>query len=110
MVRSKNLFLIPAFFLLTGCVQHLSQEQCLNTNWYNEGFNDGVAGKMPRNLAPAITDCAKYNILVNGTTYQSGWHEGAKKYCRPDYSLGYTDGIAGKSMNDINNRMPVCAA
>lgn len=109
-LMKRNLFLLPIFAVLAGCVPHLSQQQCLSINWHNEGYNDGVAGKMPRDLSQAVQDCAQYHISIDQSIYQAGWQAGARKYCTPSYSIGFTDGSAGKSLNDINSRSTVCAA
>jgi len=105
----KRLLLIPIIAALSGCATHLSQEQCLTINWQNEGFNDGIAGKPPRDLSRAAQDCSQYGIPVKNDRYLTGWLQGAKRYCTPDYNLGYTDGLAGKPENDIFSRMPICA-
>lgn len=104
----KRLLLLPFVAMLASCATHLNQEQCLTINWQSEGFNDGVAGRPPRDLTPAMQDCAQFGITVNVSNYQKGWHEGAKKYCTPDYNVGYTDGLAGKPENVIYDRMPIC--
>lgn len=37
-----------------------------------------------------------------------GWRQGAVVYCTPSHETGFLDGQAGKSLNAINYRMPVC--
>lgn len=104
----KRLLVIPAVLMLSSCASHLSQQQCRNISWKAEGYQDAINGKQPRDLTNAIEDCAKFNIKVNTRQYQRGWQQGARVYCSPSRETGFLDGQAGKSMNAINYRMPVC--
>jgi hypothetical protein len=104
----RGLFLFFIMLALTGCVSHLSQSQCMTTNWKNEGFKEGVAGNPMRNLSQATEDCMKYGISINNKAYERGWRQGLRSYCAPAFPVGYTDGAAGKLESDIYNRMPVC--
>lgn len=104
----KKSLIIPVIAALAGCATHLSQQACMETNWHQEGFNDAVNGRFPRNLASAEEDCAKFGIPVSERDYRGGWQVGAKAYCSPPYNLGYQDGQAGKSREEILNRLPLC--
>lgn len=104
----KRALFIPLFIALTSCATHLTQSQCMSTNWQNEGFNDGVNGKTPRDLTQAIADCGQFNLTVNSNGYQAGWRKGAKEYCTPGPDVGYSDAVAGKSENSIYDREPIC--
>jgi len=104
----RQLLLLPLIMTLSSCVMHLSQGQCLTTNWKNEGFNDGTVGKPIRDLSQAAEDCMKFGIPVNVKDYALGWRQGARQYCTPDFTTGYMDGTVGKADSDIFNRTPLC--
>ncbi|MBS0358561.1 MAG: DUF2799 domain-containing protein [Proteobacteria bacterium] len=104
----KLFFLLPVLMSLFGCASHLSQQQCASMNWQSEGFNDGLAGRSPRDLSRSMKDCSEYGISVNSSAYQAGWRDGVRQYCTPDYNLGYTDGVAGVPEATIHNRWPIC--
>jgi hypothetical protein len=80
----------------------------MTTNWQNEGFNDGIAGKPARDLTQAIIDCGQFNLIVNTNSYRRGWEKGALEYCTPGQDVGYADAVAGKPENSINDRIPIC--
>lgn len=104
----KKWLLLPLTLALTSCASHLTKEQCETMNWKSEGYQDATAGKLPRDLSGAIADCAKFNLSVNSKQYMSGYQSGASEYCQPNYQVGYVDGQAGKSIDAINYRLPVC--
>lgn len=88
--------------LLTGCVTHLSQQQCHNMDWYQVGYTDADQGKPKRDLSGAIQDCAKFNLTVNTKDYDKGWSKGARAYCTTDHA--YRLGVDGKTYS------PICPA
>lgn len=104
----KRLFLLSLMLMLASCASHLSQQQCETISWKSEGYQDAATGNMPRSLKNAIQDCAKFNLKVDTKKYMQGWNEGARVFCTPTREVGYLDGQAGKSINAINYRIPVC--
>lgn len=105
----KKVSLILFATMLTGCATHLSQDQCLNTNWFSVGQGDGNSGHAPRDLGPAIEDCTKFKIAVDTKGYLAGWRQGMKPFCAPTANQGYADGVAGTALNDILQRAPLCS-
>lgn len=99
---------IASLSLLQGCVQHLSQAQCMTTNWYQVGMGDGAQGQAPRNLQSSIQDCLKFQIIVDPNVYMKGYRQGLKQYCNPTYELGMADGAAGKPLTVILARQGLC--
>ncbi len=93
----KLLAALSALSLLAGCASHLSQQQCLTTNWQEVGFNDGSEGQAQRDLSGAIQDCQKFQVTVDTSGYQRGWLAGMRKYCVPSYDQGAADGRAGQA-------------
>ena len=104
----KHYFLIMITTLLTGCIPHLSQQQCQMTNWHDQGYRDGSSGNAPTNLGQSVEDCAGFGIKVDRGQYQTGWNQGAQAFCTPNSATGFADGQAGKPLSDINSRMPIC--
>lgn len=103
-----KLFSLSFCLILTACASHLSQQQCMTTNWNTEGFQDGHTGKMPRDLRSAIEDCSEFKINVDTNQYIQGWRRGAQEYCAPSEHTGLLDGQAGTPANAINTRLPIC--
>ncbi len=105
MVQFKGRYLIvgsaviAAAAFLGGCVPHLSQQQCVNMNWYQVGYNDAQKGNFQRNLDKAISDCAKFKLTVNASAYLRGWKAGARVFCKP--ANGYQLGVNGATYNNI---------
>lgn len=88
------------FTIISGCaVFHMSQQECISTDWEQAGFADGSAGNPQRNLAGAIEDCAKFGISVNQKTYYKGWKSGVKQFCT--YDGGYAVGSRGQTPPNI---------
>lgn len=103
-----KLLWLPFFLILTSCASHLSQQECLSTNWNLVGFQDGQVGKMPRDLSGAIEDCSEFKIGVDTNQYIQGWRNGAKEYCTPSQQTGLLEGQSGIPSNAINGRLPIC--
>ena len=99
---------IVCILLLSGCVPHLTQQQCLTTNWYQMGFGDGSSGKPQRSLQRDIQDCLKFKIPVDTAAYAKGYGAGVKQFCTPGYELGLQDGQAGKPLSVILQRQTLC--
>lgn len=104
----KILSALTILSLLSGCASHLSQQQCLATNWQEVGFNDGSEGQAQRDLSGAIQDCQKFQLAVDTKGYQRGWLAGMKKYCTPTSDLGLSDGRAGNPYSNILQRTSRC--
>lgn len=104
----KQLGLLGVISLLSGCATHMSQQQCMSTNWQEVGFNDGQAGQAQRDLTSAIQDCQKFQIAVDTRAYQRGWQDGIQVYCKPSYQLGLTDGQTGNPYANILQRSGHC--
>jgi|GEM_PF-1081657 len=100
--------IIGVIGLVTGCASHMSQQQCMSTNWQQVGFNDGQAGQAPRDLSGPIQDCQKFQIAVDTKAYQRGWHNGMQHYCSPSFEMGLSSGKAGQAYADILQRSGRC--
>lgn len=97
-INMKKTLRLSAVLLLLSLTSacalfQMSQEECMNTNWEQAGYADGAAGKLPRSLTQAVTDCAKYGITVNQKLYHQGWKSGIRQFCT--FEQGYTIGNQG---------------
>lgn len=95
----KTLSVLLLTFVLQGCVPHMTQEECQQTDWYHIGSRDGSEGRDPRDLQPAIQNCAKFKLSVNIKRYQEGWRNGTQVYCQPDN--GYRLGTQGQYYGNV---------
>jgi hypothetical protein len=95
------LILIAALISLTTACSlfHMSQQECMSTNWEQVGFADGAAGNPPRSLVNAVSDCAQYGITVNQKIYHKGWTSGIKQFCT--FERGFTIGSQGGQLPTI---------
>lgn len=89
--------LVASVLLLAGC--GMSKEECAVTDWKQVGFNDGLAGKQPRNLTSAAKDCISYGIAVDQAAYRNGWDSGIHRYCTKEQ--GFTIGAQGSQLPTI---------
>ncbi len=92
-MKLKLFFALTTPLLLAGCASHLSKEQCLNTNWNQLGYQDGLQGKQ-RNLEQDTLDCDQYKLRVDTKAYNDGNQAGLAKFCT--YQQGYQFGSKGK--------------
>lgn len=95
----KYALLTTGIALTAGCVPHLSQQQCVNMDWYQVGYNDGNQGQFQRDLNSSIQDCARFKLSVDTAAYSRGWRKGARAYCNT--SNAYQLGVNGSTYNHI---------
>lgn len=108
MKNTHTLLIITTLPLLLSACVHLSKEQCINTNWQQVGYNDGIAGKAANTLRNEVEDCQKFHIPVDTQAYHRGWLTGLQIYCAPSFEQGKTDGSNGLSSSNILNRNGRC--
>jgi len=83
---------------LIGC-STLSKNECLQANWYELGWRDGILGK-PRSLFQEHADaCVKHNVRAEKAEYFRGRDGGLKNFCT--YDNGFSQGRYGKSYNYV---------
>ncbi|NJM11757.1 MAG: DUF2799 domain-containing protein [Synechococcaceae cyanobacterium SM1_2_3] len=75
-----------------GCAT-LSKDECLMSDWYELGVQDGSAGHSPERLAEHRQACAEYRIRPDRQAYRAGWEEGIRAYCTPQ--RGFSEGRNG---------------
>jgi hypothetical protein len=79
---------------LTGCAS-LNNQECLETEWHEVGYADGVSGKDVDQLVKSQAACIAFPGSTGWDAYRQGYTEGLSVYCRPDrvFDLG-RDGAA----------------
>lgn len=89
---------LPAIFLLllTSCAT-LSPEQCLNADWRQIGYADGVGGLPASRIQDHASACAKAGARPDMEAYLSGRMEGLVSYCQPEN--GFDVGRRGAADN-----------
>ncbi|WP_188566176.1 DUF2799 domain-containing protein [Undibacterium terreum] len=81
---------------IAGCAS-LSKDQCLNGNWQQIGFNDGLRGLTPQQLDEHAKACAEYGVQTNFDQYMLGRSRGLLNYCQPQNAFNV--GRAGQGEN-----------
>jgi hypothetical protein len=83
---------------ISGCAT-LSKDQCLMSDWYEIGVQDGSAGYSPDRLAQHREACAEYRVRPDREAYRAGWDHGIGDYCTPE--RGYQEGRRGASYGQV---------
>lgn len=95
----RNLMLILAGALvLQGC-SGMSKDECLVSNWYAIGYEDGVRGAPADTIGRHRKDCAKHGVAPNMQAYQQGRNEGLTIFCQP--SKGFNVGARGYGYSGV---------
>jgi hypothetical protein len=89
-------FFLP--FVLIGCAT-LSQDQCLNANWSDIGYQDGTAGYPSMRLADHQNACAKHGVSPKATEYFAGREMGLRVYC--DLFHAIQEGLDGRRYKGV---------
>ena len=88
-----------AFILsLTACAS-LSQDQCMNADWYQLGRSDGEKGYSSTRLSKHRKACAKHGLSPDTSDYSNGRKKGLLYYCTADNGL--SEGLKGKSYRRV---------
>ncbi len=83
---------------LGGCAT-LSREECLMSDWYELGAQDGAAGYSSERLAEHRQACAEYRVRPDREAYRAGWEEGIRDYCTPQ--RGFSEGRSGAGYTGV---------
>lgn len=85
-------------FVLAGCVS-ISQEECLQGDWYQLGQSDGQAGHSISRLDRHQEACQRVGVVVDTAVYNAGRSEGLKSYCT--VVVGYQKTLEKRSYNGV---------
>ena len=85
----KLIVLLSSTMLLNGCAV-MSKNECMTANWNLIGQQDGFKGNGSL-LQQRTQACMKHQIVLDNSSYASGYNKGLKNYCNPqtvfDYAL-----------------------
>ena len=93
----RTSFLPAIFLLLLASCATLSPEQCLNADWRQIGYADGVGGLPASRIQDHASACAKAGARPDMEAYLSGRMEGLVSYCQPEN--GFDVGRRGAADN-----------
>ncbi|MBN1683931.1 MAG: DUF2799 domain-containing protein [Gammaproteobacteria bacterium] len=94
------------YFHPTGSTEW-SEEECMQVDFYQMGFNDGQAGKEKRNLENYVDEHG-CRVTVNQAAYNAGWNKGMHDFCHPTYMMGLVNGRTGHRLDQADNRFKIC--
>ena len=95
MNRTLGILLLSVLVVLSGC-SAMSKKDCLSTDWYGAGLQDGRNGYAADRVATYVVACEKHDVSVNSQEYQRGNQAGLVDYCQPDN--GYRVGLSGRAL------------
>lgn len=98
MRRLQVLGLAVAVGALAGCAS-MSQEACLQGDWYAQGVKDGEAGRPQSRLDDHAKACAKAGVIPDAAPYFQAREQGLKFYCTQD--RGFREGRDGDSYHGV---------
>jgi len=98
MNRILGITLLCVSMLFAGC-STMSKKDCINTDWYGVGLQDGRAGKPANRMSVYVSACEKHDITIGDTEYLVGHNEGITIYCQPDN--GYQIGLKGRGLPNV---------
>ena len=81
-----------AVLALSGCAS-MSSEECVATDWWAVGHEDGARGYTSERFSRHRTACAKHGITADFAAYKEGREQGLIEYCQP--GRGYDVGVSG---------------
>jgi hypothetical protein len=88
---------------LAGCAT-ISQEACLQGDWFRVGLKDGEAGRAQSRLDDHAKACAKAGVVPDSALYFQARDQGLKFYCTPD--RGFSEGRNGNSYAGVCPQEP----
>lgn len=82
MTKLQNLLIVIICSLLSACAT-LSEEQCLQGDWYQIGQRDGRNGYAADRLDAHRSACEQYQVSADSEAYYEGYDDGLIDYCSP---------------------------
>ena len=90
--RIGTFTLLVLALAVSGCAS-MSADECVASDWYTIGFEDGSRGYTAARLGDHRKACAKHGIAPDFTAYRAGHEEGLRDFCKP--SRGFRLGSGG---------------
>lgn len=94
----KRFLIFLAVIFACSCAS-MSEEECLNADWYIIGLEDGSKGYALDNIGEHRQACAKVNVKPNFAKYEQGHLKGLERYCTLEN--GFRVGVGGNSYNSV---------
>ena len=95
-MKMMCLFLVIVSFY--GCTT-MNQKECLSSDWYAVGYDDGYRGYTAVQFSKHHKACAKHGVTADFQTYQSGRAQGLMEFCKP--KRAYQIGTQGKAYQGV---------
>jgi len=92
--------LLLLIVLVAGCTS-LSQDECLQANWQQLGYNHGMQGYSLEQGQEIIASCREFGVTPQLNEYQASYQQGLAVYCEPEN--GFTLGLRGEAYNSVCN-------
>jgi hypothetical protein len=77
----------------------MNEEDCLTTNWFEQGQKDAVSGAEEPKLDSFRRSCSRYEVQVDGMGYLKGFEKGLQEHCT--YFNGLARGKKGHDQHDL---------
>lgn len=98
LMRISVLTMLMLALGVSGCAS-MSADECVASDWYTIGFEDGSRGHTAARLGDHRKACAKHGIAPDLTAYRAGHEEGLRDFCKP--SRGFRLGSGGGNYNGV---------
>lgn len=92
MSTKKLVTILLGTVVLQGCAT-LNESECLVSDWYTIGYEDGARGASADLIGKHRKACAKHGVAPDLNAYRQGRYEGLMQYCQP--SKGFDLGARG---------------
>ena len=95
--------------MLVGCAT-MSPEECLQANWEEVGYNDGVAGYPVSRSAEHREACAETGVSVDFELYRHGYALGLPYYCTRETGFESADHGGEYAAQCVSDEFPAYAS
>jgi len=96
--RIAGLCVATAAVVLGGCAG-MSEDECITSDWYAIGYEDGARGYSADQIGNRRKACAKHGVTPDFQAYRSGRSEGLREFCQPQ--RGFNIGAAGGGYSGV---------
>jgi hypothetical protein len=74
-ISSAVLLALACVLLMAGCAGSTSEERCAHTDWYRQGYTDGLTTWYSR-IDEHTARCAAAGVTPDAARYRVGWNDG----------------------------------
>ncbi len=82
MRRLTLMFPLAALLMTAGCAS-MSEEECRNADWYQQGMREALDGQTRDRLQEDREACAKVGVVPDIARYMAGYDKGIRQFCTP---------------------------